>query len=100
MLPCKHDGFPDVIWCSGVDADYRHVALLARNAKRGVEITALDGPVGKGVCLVVGVFGGTGLVRTPETVVPASADISAVPCGGVVARGGRWDRVDQRLRDF
>ena len=100
VVPGKSDRFLDVLRRSGIDADYRHVSLLTRNAERGVEVTALDRPVGKCVGLVVGVFGGTRLIRTPDTVVPASDDISTVSCGGVVARGGRWDGADQRLRDF
>jgi hypothetical protein len=90
----------DVLRRSGVDAYYWYVPLLTRNAERGVEVTALDGSVGKGVRLVVGVFGGTRLVRTPHTAVPASEYISTVSCGRAVARGGRWDRVDQWLGDF
>ena len=42
----------------------------------------------------------TRLVRTPETIVPPSADVSAVSCGRVVARCGMWDRVEERLGDF
>jgi len=74
--------------------------LFTRNPERGVEVAALDRPVGKCVRFIVGVFGGTRLIRTPDTVVPASNDISTVSCGGVIARGGRWDGADQRLRDF
>ena len=60
----------------------------------------MDRPVGKGVRLVVGVFGSTRLIRTPNSVVPASLDIGAVSCGMVVAWGGRWDRMDQGLGNF
>ena len=100
MVPGEFDSFLDVLRRSGVDADHRHVPLLTRDAERGVEVAALDRPVGKGVGLVVGVFSSTGLVRTPETVEPASDDISTISCSRVVARGGRWDGVDQWLRDF
>ena len=100
MLRSKFDSFLDVSWRSGVDPDYWHVPLLARDAERGVEVAALDRSVGKSVRLKVGVFGSTRLTRTPDTAVPASEDISAVTGGRVVARGGRWDGVDQRLRDF
>ena len=99
VLPSKSDSFLDVFWRSGVDSDDRHAPLSARNAERGVEIAALDGPVGKGPRLPVGVFSGPGLVRTPGGVVPSSKDIGAVSCCGVVARSGWRDRVDQRLRD-
>ena len=100
MVPSKLDGFLDVLRRCDIDADDWHVPLLTRNAEGGVEVAALDRPVGKGVRLVVGVFGSTRLIRTPETVVPASDDISTVSCSRVVARGCRWDGVDQWLRDF
>jgi len=98
VAPGESDSFLDVPRRSGIDADYWHVSLLTRNAERNVDVAALDRPVGKCVRLVVGVFGGTRLIRTPYTVVPASDDISTVSCGRVVARGGRWDRADQWLR--
>jgi len=84
----------------GVDTDYWHTPLLTWNTERGVEVAALDRPVGKGVRLVVAMFDSARLIRTPGTVVPASEDISTVSCGRVVARCGRWDGVDQWLRDF
>ena len=60
----------------------------------------MDGPIWKGVRLVVWEFSGTRLIRTPDTIEPAGADISAVSCGRVVARCGRRYGVDERLRDF
>ena len=78
VVPCEFDGLLDVLWRSRVDADYRHVPLLTRDAERCVEVAALDGPVRKGVRLVVGVFGSTRLVRTPDTAVPVGEDISTV----------------------
>ena len=100
VVPGKFDGLLDVLRGSRVDADYRYAPLLTRDAERGVEVAALDGPVRKGVRLVVDVFGGTRLVRTPDTAAPVGEDISTVSCGRVVARGGRWDWVDERLRDL
>jgi len=100
VLPGKSDSFLDVFRRSGVDSDDRHAPLSARNAERGVDIAALDRPVGKGPRLPVGVFSGPGLVRTPGGVVPASKDISTVSCGRVVARSGWRDRMDQWLRDY
>ena len=100
MLPRKFDRFLDILRSSGVDADYWHVPLLTRKAKCGVEVTALDRFVGKGVRLEIGVLGSTRLIRTPHSVVPAGLDIGAVSCGRVVAWGGRRDRMDQRLGDF
>jgi len=85
------DSFLDVLRSSRIDADYWHVPLFTRNPQRGVEVAALDRPVGEGIRLVVGEFGGARLVRTPDTVVPVSEDISTVSCSRVVARGGRWD---------
>jgi hypothetical protein len=96
----KFDSFLDVAWRSGVDPDYRHVPLLTRDAERGVEIAALDRPVGKSVGLKVGVFCSARLIGTPDTVVPVSDDIGTVAGGRVVAGGGRRDRMDQWLRDF
>ena len=100
MAPCKLDGFLDVARRPSINADYRHIPLLTREPERGVEVAALDGPIGKGVRLVVCVLSGTRLIRTPDTIEPASVDISAVSCGRVVARCGRRDGVDERLRDF
>ena len=100
MLPGESDSFLDVLWSSRVDSDYWHASLLTRNPERGVEVAALYCPVGKCVRFVVGVFGGSRLIRTPGTVGPASDDVSTVSCGRVIARGGRWDGVDQWLRDF
>ena len=100
VISGESDGFLDVLRRSGVDADHWHVPLSARNPERGIEVTALDRPVGKGVSLVISEFGSTRLIRTPDTVLPVSEDIGTVSCGRVVARGGRWDGVDQWLRDF
>ena len=100
VVPGESDSFLDVFRSSGIDTDYWHVPLLTRNPESGVEVTALDCPVGKGVRLVVGVFGSTRLIRTPDAVVPASENISTVSRSRVVARGGRWDGVDQWLGDF
>ena len=99
MLPGEFDSLLDVFRRSGVDSDDRHAPLSARNAERGVEIAAVDRPVGKGPRLPVGVLSSSGLISTPGAVVPASTDISAVTCGRVVARSGWRDRVDQWLRD-
>ena len=99
MLPSKTDSFSDVVWGSGVNADYRHTPLLARITEGSVEVTGLDRAVGEGVRFPIGVFSGPGVVRAPDAVVPASEDVGAVPCAGrVVAWGGWRDRVDQRLR--
>jgi len=100
VAPGKSDSFMDVLWCSGIDTDYWHASLLTRNPERGVEVATLDRPVGEGVCLIVGEFGSTRLIRAPEAVGPASDDISTVSCGRVVARGGGWDGADQWLRNF
>ena len=100
MLPRKFDSFLDIFGSSGIDADHRHVSLLTRKAERSVEVTALNGPVWKGVHLVVGVFGSTRLVRTPDSVEPVSFDIGAVSCRGVVAWSGRRNRMDQWLRNL
>jgi len=98
--PGESDSFLDVLRCSGIDTDYWHASLLTRNPKRGVEVTTLDRPVGKGVCLVVRNFDSTRLIGAPDTVVPVSEDISTASCGRVVARGGGRDGADQWLRDF
>ena len=100
VLPGESDSFLDVLRGSGIDSDYWHAPLLTRNPEGGVEVTALDRPVGKGVCLVVGEFCSTRLIRAPDTFGPPSKDIITVSCSRVVARSGRWDGVDQRLRDF
>ena len=100
MLPGESDSFLDILRRSGIDADYWHVPLSTWNPERGVEVTALYRPVLKGVRFVVGEFGGARLIRTPDTVVPVSDDIGTVSCSRVVTRGGRWDGVDQWLRDF
>ena len=99
MLPGESDSFLDILRRSGIDSDYWHVPLLTRNPERGVEVTALDCPVGKGVSLVVGEFCSTRLIRAPDTIVPVSDGIGTVSCGRVVARSGRWDGADQWLRD-
>jgi len=96
----KFDSFLDIARRSGVDPDYWHVSLLARDAERGVEVAALDRPVRKGVRLVVCVFGSARLIGTPDTVVPAGENIRTVAGGRVVARCGGWDGMDQWLRDF
>ena len=100
MISGESDGCLDVLRRSGVDADYWHVPLLTRNPEGGVEVTALYRPVGKGVSLVISEFCGAGLIRTPGAVVPVSDDISTVSYSRVVTWGGRWDGVDQWLRDF
>jgi len=100
MPASKFDSFLDITRRSGIDTDYWHVSLLTRKAKCGVKVTGLNRPVGKGVRLVVGVLGSTRLVRTPDSVEPASFDIGAASCRGVVARSGRRDRMDQWLRNF
>ena len=100
MIPCERDSFLDVIWRPSIDTDYQHIPLLTRESERGVEVAASDGPVGKDVRLEVGVFRGTRLIRTPDTVKPARVDISAMSGGRVVARCGRWYRLGERLRDF
>jgi len=99
VLPGEFDGFLDVFRSPGVYSDDRHAPLSARNPERGVEIAAVDRPVGEGPRLPVGVLSSPGLIRTPGAVVPTSTDIGAVSCGRVVARGGWRDRVDQWLRD-
>ena len=78
MLRGEFDCCLDVLGCSGIDADDGHAPLLAWNAEGSVEVAGLDGPVGKGVGLPVGVFSSTRLVRTPDTVVPASNSVRAV----------------------
>jgi len=100
VAPSESDSFLDVLRSSGIDADYWHVPLFTRNPERGVEVAALDRPVGEGVCLVVGEFDSTRLIGAPDAIGPASEDISTVSCGRVVARSGRWDGADQWLRDF
>ena len=100
MLPGKFDSFLDVTRCSCIDTDYRHAPLLTREAEGGVEITALDRSVGKGVRLEIGVLGSTRMIRTPDSVVPVGLGIGAVSCGRIVTRSGRRDRMDQWLRDF
>ena len=100
VLPGESDSFLDVLRRSGIDTDYWHVPLLTRNPQRGVEVAALDRPVGKCVRLVVGEFGSARLIRAPGTVVPVSGEIGTVSRSRTVARGGRWDGADQRLRDF
>ena len=100
VLPCKFDSFLDIFRRSCLDTDYRHVPLSTRKAEGGVEITALDRPVGKGVRLVVCMLSSTRLIGTPDSVEPASLNIGTVPCGRVVAWGGRWGRMDQGLGDF
>jgi len=91
VVPGEPDSFLDVLRSSGIDPDHWHVPLLTRNPERGVEVATLDRPVGECVRLVVGEFGGTGLTRAPDAVVPASNDISTVSRGRVIAWGGRWD---------
>jgi len=81
VLPGKFDGFLDVLRRPRVDSDDRHAPLSARNPERGVEIAAMNRPVGKCVRLPIGVFSSPGLIRTPDAVGPASEDIRAVSCG-------------------
>ena len=100
VLPGESDSFLDVLRGSGIDPDYWHVPLLTRNPEGGVEVTALDRPVGKGVSLVVGEFCSTRLIGAPDTVGPPGEDVSTFSCGRVVTRSGRRDGVDQWLRDF
>ena len=100
MVPCELDSFLDVTRRSSINTDYWHISLLTREPKGGVEVAALDGPVGKRVGLVVWVFGSARLIGTPCAVGPVSADIGAVSRGRVIARCSRWDGVDERLRDF
>ena len=100
VAPGECDSFLDVPWSSCVDTNYWHASLLTRNPECGVEVAALDRPVGEGVRFVVCEFGGTRLIRAPDAVVPASEDISTVSRGRIVARGGRRDGADQWLRDF
>jgi len=100
MFPGKSDSFLDVTRRPGVDADYWDAPLLTRNPKGCVEVAPMDCPVGKGVRLPVGEFCSTRLSRTPDPIVPASDGFGTVSCGGVVARGGWWYRVDEWLRDF
>ena len=78
MLRGEFDGFLDILRRSGVDPDDRDAPLLAWNAERSVKVASLDCPIGKGVGLPVGVFSSTRLIRTPDTIVPASEDIRAV----------------------
>jgi len=56
VLRGEFDCCLDVLGCSGIDADDGHAPLLAWNAEGSVEVAGLDGPVGKGVGLPVGVF--------------------------------------------
>ena len=99
VFPGKFHSFLDVFRRPRVDSDDRHAPLSTRNAERGVEIASLDRPVGRGPRLPIGVLSGPGLIRTPDTVVPADKDISAVSCSRVIARSCWRDRVDQWLRD-
>jgi hypothetical protein len=86
---------------SRVDANYRHASLLARESRaKRVQVAALDGPVREGVRLEVGVFGaapGWSERQTPSY--HSGADLGAVSWGGIVARRGWWDWVEQRLRE-
>ena len=99
VFPGKFHSFLNVLRRPCVDSDDRHASLSARNPERGLEIATMDRPIGKGVRLPVGVFSSPGLIRTPDTVVPAGKDIRAVTCSRVVARSCWWDRVDKWLRD-
>ena len=78
MLHSKFYSFLDVFRCSSIDADDWDAPLLAWKAEGSVEIASLDGPIGEGVGLPVGVIGGPRLIRTPDTVEPPRADIRAV----------------------
>ena len=79
MIAGELDGFLDVRRRPSIHADDRHAPLLTREAKRGVEITALDSAIRECVRLPVGVFSGARLIRTPDTVEPASLNLCAVP---------------------
>jgi len=100
VAPGESDSFLNVLRRSGIDADYWHAPLLTRNPECGVEVATLDRPVGEGVCFVVAVLSSARLIGAPDTGIPASEDIGTVSCGRVVARSGRWDGVDQWLREF
>ena len=100
VFPGKSDSLLDVLWSSRVNADYWHASLFTRNPQRGVEVAALDRPIGEGVHFVVREFGGTRLIRVPEAVVQTSDDIGTASCGRVIARSGGWDGADQWLRDL
>ena len=100
VAPREFDGFLNVTWRSSIDTNYGHIPLLTRGPKCGVEVAALDGSIGKRVRLVVGMLGGTRLVRAPDAVEPISADIGAASRGRVVARCSRWNGMDERLGDF
>ena len=78
MPRSEFDGCLDIFWGSGVNANDGHAPLLAWNAEGGVEVARLGRPVRKGVGRPVRVLSSARLVRTPDTVVPASADIRAV----------------------
>ena len=62
VVPCELDGFLDITWRPSINADYGDIPLLTRDSECGVEVAALDSPVGKRVGLVVGVFGSTRLI--------------------------------------
>ena len=96
----KFHSFLDTLWSSSVDTNHWHVPLLTRKAECGVEVTALDRPVGKRVCLVIGVLGSARLIRTPESVEPLSSDIGAISCGRVAAWSDRRDRWTSGLETF
>lgn len=97
VLPDEIDGFLNVARSNCIDADHWYIPLLTRNSKRSVEITGLDRPVWKS--LPVGMISGPGLIRTPDTVIPASKHIIAVSCSGIVTWRGRWDRIKERSRN-
>jgi hypothetical protein len=42
---------------------------------------------------------GPGLIRTPDTIVPASEHIIAVSCSGIITWRSWWDRIKERLRN-
>ena len=100
VLGGKFDSFLDVFWRSSIDANDWHAPLLAWKTERSVEVAGLDRPVRKGVRLLVSVFSGARLIRTPDPVEPASADIRTVSRGRVVAWSGWGRRVDQWLGDL
>ena len=78
MLRGEFDSCLDVFWSFCIDADDGHAPLLAWNAERGVEVAGLDRAVGESVSLPVCAVSSARLIRTPDAIVPGSADIRAV----------------------
>ena len=79
MFGGEFDGFLNVFWRSGIDADDWYTPLLAWNTKCSVEVAGLDSPVGKRVGFPLSMFSSSRMIRTPNTIEPASTDIRAVP---------------------